>query len=51
MYLSWNKAVAGSVTDQSVMENTFIDLNEGVTLETSNELTHSKSDQWQKTLS
>jgi len=51
MYLSWNEAVAGSVIDQSAMQHTVNDLNEGVTLETPDELIHSKSDQWQKTLS
>lgn len=51
MYLSWNEAVAGSVIDQSTMEHTVNDLNEGVTLETYNEFTHSKFDQWQKTFS
>jgi hypothetical protein len=51
MYLSWNEAIASSVIHQSAMEQKVNDLNEGVTLETHNELTHSKFDQWQKTLS
>jgi hypothetical protein len=51
MHLSWNEAVAGSVIDQSVMEHTVNDLSEGVTIETHNDLTYSRFDQWQKTLS
>jgi len=51
MYLSWNEAVASTVIDQPAMEHTVNDLNEGVTLETSIELTHSKFEQWQKTVS
>jgi len=51
MFLSWNEAEAGIVIDQSTMEHRVNDLNKGVTLESYNELTHSKFDQWQKTLS
>lgn len=51
MYLFWNEGVGGSVVDQWAMEHTVNEVNLCVTLETYNELTHIKFDQWQKTLS